>query len=322
MNTIAKKYLLRRNSKQALAMLRYYTAKLGLLPAGSILESEYRTAKDPNRYHIGAMMANVMELEDPEAARQCAMAFGVHLYPGFSVGENIMASEYLNDETILWRHIIRQTVKNITAGINSLPGIVKNTGSSTFYNISSSGKDNIFAYITYHGSLHVVCVNNTDDAILIDEEEFCGELPLYFTESDHFISPVFKLKTIGNILDFLMMETGYPSIPVKYSVVFDHQKASLCNKDEYADSADWAGISVLTAQDDRHDQYFFDDAASDDKAGPTDAYRKIRCMLASILEGLSFIYNVLAKEGKLDKTTDAELRKLARSHNLFVKQDT
>lgn len=92
--------------------------------------------------------------------------------------------------------------------------------------------DNIYCYKDKDGALVLLNVNDTDKCILCDEESFAGEDPLYFTESTHFISPVFELGFAYALMRLLLDAAQYPHLRIKLKVLYTGCEAHLINEED------------------------------------------------------------------------------------------
>lgn len=84
-----------------------------------------------------------------------------------------------------------------------------------------SRKHNIHYYRDGAGSLVLLGVIPVENAVLVDEEMFADEEPLYFTESTHFVSPVYLLDRAEILIKELLQIVGYPHLRIRHVVVYD-----------------------------------------------------------------------------------------------------
>lgn len=101
-----------------------------------------------------------------------------------------------------------------------------------------------------NGHLALIYVLPTEQSVLVDEEVFGGEHPLYFTESTHFPSPVCVLHTLREIFRYAVAKTCFAPIHVDLCLVLPSENGELVNADDYlAEKAshghrDWKEIEV------------------------------------------------------------------------------
>lgn len=107
----------------------------------------------------------------------------------------------------------------------------------------------ILAYREAGGRICVAYLSHVNDSILVDEERYCDEPPMYFTMSTHFRSPVDKLKVFRAILRKILNLIGYPPVKIDYKVFFCGRKAELMDREKYdpdgEEEEQWQGIEVL-----------------------------------------------------------------------------
>ncbi|MBQ2434897.1 MAG: hypothetical protein II269_02040 [Bacteroidaceae bacterium] len=84
-----------------------------------------------------------------------------------------------------------------------------------------SRKHNIHCYRDGAGALVLAGVIPVKSAVLVDEEMFADEEPLYFTESTHFVSPVYLLDRAEILIKELLQIVGYPHLRIRHIVVYD-----------------------------------------------------------------------------------------------------
>lgn len=98
--------------------------------------------------------------------------------------------------------------------------------------VKISKNANIYCYKDEEGSLILLNVNNINLPILCDEEAFNDSLPWYFTESTHFVSPVFELDIVTIIIRHLIDIVSYPHINIRHKVLYTGYNARLINEDD------------------------------------------------------------------------------------------
>lgn len=105
-----------------------------------------------------------------------------------------------------------------------------------------SRKHNIHYYRDGAGSLVLLTVLPVKSAVLVDEEMFGDEPPLYFTESTHYVSPVYLLDRAEILIKELLRIIGYPHLRVRHVVVYEGADCYPINEDDMWESdTQWLG---------------------------------------------------------------------------------
>lgn len=105
-----------------------------------------------------------------------------------------------------------------------------------------SRKHNIHYYRDGAGSLVLLTVLPVKSAVLVDEEMFGDEPPLYFTESTHYVSPVYLLDRAEILIKELLRIIGYPHLRIRHVVVYDGADCYPINEDDMWESdTQWLG---------------------------------------------------------------------------------
>lgn len=95
-----------------------------------------------------------------------------------------------------------------------------------------SVNEKIFCYREPGGSIVLLGVNHQWGDILCDESSMNGEPPLYFTADTHFVSPLYQLQRMRDILTQVLCQQGYPYVRIKLKVFYESVEASLINKED------------------------------------------------------------------------------------------
>lgn len=99
--------------------------------------------------------------------------------------------------------------------------------------IPISRRDSIVAYRTAEGQLTLAAFCDAVGDVLIDEESFCDEWPLYFSEKCHFRSPVACVLTARKVLECVLSIIGYPPMRIRPAVFFTAHDCVLINDQDY-----------------------------------------------------------------------------------------
>lgn len=104
-------------------------------------------------------------------------------------------------------------------------------------------EDGIFAYRDMDGYLVLnIPVKSTED-ILIDEEMINGNVPMYYTASTHFQSPVWKMRTMAKAILEVVRHLEFPDIPIRYQMLLPQKTQMLINEDDIWDR-EWKGLPL------------------------------------------------------------------------------
>ncbi len=113
--------------------------------------------------------------------------------------------------------------------------------SKNAYLFQISPKHDIYCYKDPYGSLVLLAAMvRVNSAVLCDEEEMEGPSPLYFTESSHFVSPVYRLEMAEFLLRELMQLVGYPYLRIRHKVLYTQSEVRLINAEDMW-KGDWFG---------------------------------------------------------------------------------
>lgn len=326
MKKIPKKYLSAKFKHEARSLVRSWSQKSESDEelVKELIEA-YRVAKEQDRFHLGTLLAMVFDLQCPDAARECARLFEVPLSEECSVSEAIYAGGATDDAPLYWRKEFSLGVKEwlpIVAELDTekYPMVVSPSMADRILTISRS--DAMYAYRQFDGTLHLFILNSSDEDILIDEEQFMEEAPLYFTENEHFVSPVFQLRLVKRLLDFVLSEVGYPPLKIAMTAVFVSPQAHLLNYDCYVpggdNAKDWKGITTIMRRN-HLNEYLFTDANYFymESGRPDTVEYDIYSNLLWALAAASILYENVNRNKKLEKYSSAYLRSLCREYDIF-----
>lgn len=105
-----------------------------------------------------------------------------------------------------------------------------------------SRKHNIHCYRDGAGALVLLGVIPVKSAVLVDEEMFGDEPPLYFTESTHHVSPVYLLDRAEILIKELLRIIGYPHLRTRHVVIYDGADCYPINEEDMWESdTQWLG---------------------------------------------------------------------------------
>lgn len=178
--------------------------------------------------------------------------------------------------------------------------------------------DAIYAIMKGDGTLNLYVMENCPDDILIDEEPFADEAPLYFTSSTHFTSPVFKVKVVKQILDHCLEEIGYPHIPVKMTVIFTAHDANLINIEDYARHESWKDIEVLMLKSILPNYAFNNSRSFIDKNEDANSLKnQMRAALIHSICATSILYHSICDDNVATNLNSSILASQCKKNNIF-----
>ncbi len=325
MKNIPEKYYKEENQREALANLRRCLASgMTVKDIAKQLTSKYEHASDSQKKHIGKLLASVYDFESRTTAKACALLFSIKMLNSLSVGESAYIDGYEDSDMVSFKKMysleviggMGEVFDNYQGGRSRILSPASNSNVLTI-----SKDDNIYAVIHSKGNMSIFIVESCDTDILVDEESFMSEAPLYFTESTHFVSPVFKIKQVKSIFDYCLKEIGYPAISVNQKVIFADMRANLINRSEYvgevADRDDWNGIDVIMYKEIVPDYPISDICDLEYDYCENELKLQLRCQLIHSVGATAKIYNSICKDNKMLKLTPTILSKLCKKNNIF-----
>lgn len=221
------------------------------------IKTEYAKAEDDRtKEHLGLMLATAMSVSDSFSARQlahkCAGLFDMPTVKDMSIGEAaILAMAIINgSKPFEWPETFNPYfAKKCLMPSDAAPKdiVTKALSAADHRNlVTVSARHSVYFMRDAHGYAWLIAVNHCNTDILVDEETFHCDPPLYFTESSHFISPVWIVKQVADILEYILMVVGFPPMKIYRRVIFDSPEANLINEDVYLESGDWKDVDVVT----------------------------------------------------------------------------
>lgn len=319
MLTIPKKYLKPPQTVPALQLVRTWFSK-GLLPIDGVhqIYEAYKEARSGEaKLHLGFLMATFLEDIKFILSDECARRFKFEELPLNFTGIRGSLVYFIKaigpDNPVVWKREFTQSVLDFKPLNDQTNQYILN---KLFYEFSIPDlfvihpKEEVFAMGDYdRRSLTLVIGNDCCDDVLIDENVFGNEPPLYFTESYHFISPIYKLKLVKAILEYILLQIGFPYIKIKMVAIFYSRKVNLINRDDYIDSKDWENIEVMTPKEKIHDYYL---ASSSkmlvDTEEDTPTTTEIKHTLVNALKATAIVCNKIYTLNKFVSLTPAVLR--------------
>lgn len=201
-----------------------------------------------------ALMAYCMSLTDENFANRAAELAVIKRFHGRSIGESIAA--FLEDEyaDIPWRATVGKglDLNSILVVTQANTDIFTSdfTLTAVAYIVEVEGS-RVYIWRSSFGELNIDVINDFNDKILVDEELFNDEPPLYFSEHSHFISPVCVANITRRVLESVLEIIGYPPLVIHMHVYFTNPEAELLNADEYSMGGPdigwcWNGVYVRT----------------------------------------------------------------------------
>lgn len=222
------------------------------------ITSEYaKASEDTIRRHLGLMLCAAYDSgcnsETEAIARKCADLFDLELIKGHTVSESALAEAIRTKgiETFKWLDSLSPVYENrcwseLKSGSgdkDALSDVLTARDRDNLFPLCSD--QNIYALRGFDGHLWIIAFCTRDDEILIDEEVIGFEPALYFTEYDHFTSPVWLVKTVSRILSHIFEMMGYPPMRIYKRVIFTAPNMRLINYDTYRYDKSWAGVDIV-----------------------------------------------------------------------------
>ncbi|MDR2901641.1 MAG: hypothetical protein LBU87_00830 [Lactobacillales bacterium] len=130
------------------------------------------------------------------------------------------------------------------AVVEDIPGILIKAGYKVIKDVKMKLIDIDFFAVSQEKIILCVLDKEAGDW-LADEEKFNGEDPLWFSESSHRVSPIFKLLSETQTIGGKISKMGYMQQIVP---LFIEQKGTIINAEDMA--AAWQGLSVIVARTD------------------------------------------------------------------------
>ncbi len=328
MKNIPQKYYNVKNQREARANLRrLLSSGMTVKDIALQLSARYDDANASEKEHLGKLLASVYDFQSKTTAQKCAFLFGNKMWKNLSVGESIFIEGYQESENLFFRKLYScEVVDNMTAVRDKYEGgrrrILPPSSMENVLTISKA--HNIYAVIHADGEVSIFIVDSCDTDVLIDEESFMGESPLYFTESSHFVSPVFKIKIVKKILEYCLKEIGYPAISVKPKVIFADLRANLINRCEYegpeSDRDDWKGIEVIMYRDvdPEYPISNIGDLMYEETGNPL--MHQLRVALIHSISATAILCKAISDNKKMIKLTPMVLAKMCKENNIFSSQ--
>ena len=187
------------------------------------ITSEYAKASDDTiRRHLGLMLCAAYDSgsnEDTEViARKCADLFSLGLIKGHTVSESALAEairvkgienfKWLDSFNPAYESRCCSSKKPCVGSQDKLSDILTARDRDNLFPVYLD--QNIYVLRGINGHLWIIALCNRDEEILIDEEVIGFEPALYFTEYDHFTSPVWLVNSVARILSYILEMSGYP----------------------------------------------------------------------------------------------------------------
>lgn len=323
---IPKKYLTIRYAKDAFMQVRKWcNDDTRIIRAAEEVVDAYEHANCTNRGYLAHLLAMIMGLRSEDFSRKCMLDTGLKILECRSVSESIYTlyntevegpqkSACIAPCVWDWNHL------KIKLNMSRHKWLLHRDDVDNILTISMS--DEVYACRHKDGSVRVFILNDCDDDILVDEEPFNGECPMYFTEDSHFISPVFKIKVVMKILNFFLAEIGYPSVNIIPDVIFPSSGAHFINRDVYMCGGEffsaWKGINVTTRRDTKG-LYILDSIACFINDYPESVFMDV--LVYKLLEALSataIMYSKIELSPDILNQTTSNLKKMAKSLGIMT----
>lgn len=321
---IPKKYLNHSNARQAWVRLAKWCAtEQGMNDLASDIVDAYEVANEVDRVYLGLLLSMVFELKSPTLARECASRFGMVQEIGCSMAATVYMSGMGGyDDVLLYRYLPQCLLLDYCKEMaydDKLVSLFDNKYREGVYAIYEvSRKDKIYFCTHLDGPVRVFILNDCGESILVDEEAFNDEEPLYFTEYSHFVSPLFKVKAIVRFVEFFLKETGFPYVRLIPTMIFTSDSAVLINREDYdaggEKEQDWKGCEALVKSDFRNTCMLY---AITPKESLTKR-QSLQYHLRLIFAAAALLYDKYPPTPSFFKDTDRKIRKMMREQGIVL----
>lgn len=243
--------------KEALSLVRTWGCSddNGVAKAKALFD-QYKVSHDAEeKRFLGLLLSMLFDTRRNEISEKSANRFGIKRYPGLSLGETIFCQLYEEKkEDFYWIRQLTSLYDNFDfetsyANWKKLLYVVRSEDVVKLMRLyhEKDGND-IYIAKKIDGNLRLMAVNQCDTSFLPDEVVYDGFEPLYFTEKVHFSSPVFQIKKMQEIIEFILMEIGYPPVRIEKYVAFPNENAFNIDESRYKSGGDlehhWDGVFV------------------------------------------------------------------------------
>lgn len=325
MKNIPQKYYKVKNQREALGNLRRLVSSgLDVKDMALQLSSRYETADDAEKKHIGKLLASTYDFKSSIIAKECAFLFGLKMRNYLSVGENMFIEGYQENENLLFRkHYSNVVIENAAVLFDNFEGgrrrILQSSSMANVLTINKAHR--IYATIHSGGEVSIFIVESCGSDMLVEEASVMGDVPLYFTESTHFVSPVFRIKLVKIILDYCLKEIGYPAIKINPKVIFADLRANLLNRSDFegpeAIYDDWNGIEIIMYRDVDPEYPITDIVNWVSMERENELLFQLRSALVNSISATALICNAICEDNKMPKLTSSALAALCKKNNIF-----
>ena len=113
-----------------------------------------------------------------------------------------------------------------------------------------SKENKVCAYRDRMGFLVLVGWTDESDYIVADEDNFLDEPPLWFTDHNHFRSPVWQMKKVRRSLLDMMFKTDMARVPIRCELILT-KDGDVLNREDMKEA--WSGLSLSVYNSDKMD---------------------------------------------------------------------
>lgn len=318
---IAKTLLQARNAARARGMVSKWIDENAPAEVARFLIDAYSAAKESDKPHVGCLLTMAFDsVAGSSVATECANLFGVKLRRARSIAESVCLDAPHEEYTIIWRKRISEDYCGYQMidlqDIARYPVDLQNCISGNM--IKFGRRDHVYAFRQFDGSVRLLIMDGFSASILADEEPFNGEPPLYFSERQHFVSPVFKLNLARTLIEYCLCRVGYPHIAISKCVYFYSQSAEIINREDIADA--WTGVEVLLRSRDNIDIVFANQTKfllDDDETFARE--NEMSRMLMSAIHAAGALYDEIWRVNRPFSTSKTVLDRLSKNLGIFSK---
>lgn len=253
MKSLPFRFLLPAYSRKSFAIVRSsLESDLTVEEIADELTKIYKNSCVEVQYHIGRLLAFIYDFEAQDIAAECAKMFELPTYTDLTVSESIYITGYDTDESLYWRNEYTEKVtcwEPIIAPFpeEKFPMVINPSCVGNVLTIDSV--DGVYVLRDKDNAIHLFTVDEGEEDVLIDEQVYGDTPAYYYTATKYFVSPVFRVKRVKQILEYCLSIIGYPYIPIRMTVVFTERNAFLLNSDDFLPGGEyedaWKGVNVI-----------------------------------------------------------------------------
>lgn len=316
-------------------MVRIWGATLNgaLMMARKFKNTYMEIENEEEKLNLILLLSILFSTHNEDLARKSAKVLGIEQSAGLSIGETIFCNVYKERDPILWKRKFSEFEDNFEYKTdisdwktlnNIIPRSMSNRAMALYREPRGTYITNIYVVREAEGDIRLIGVNNCSTAFLADEAPFNGDMPFYFTDSTHFVSPRFYINKMADLIEFIMKEVGYPPVRILKSVVFPNIGAEKINEIHDEDEEEYLclendGVEFVT-EIRKHKDYclYPQNLRHHCDSNLLDRFEtKLSRMSAMVLKGASYLFRYMKDENILAKYNSEDLLFITDTSGLF-----